>query len=474
MSTGPLLRVFVNGQSLQNPFWSAFRTSSIVLVLIVALSIAFVSPLIVLVPLAGAAFFWLLFRHPVVVLGMVLAFMPVDYMAIELGKFAGLPHMSVVSACTKEIPLLLLSLILWRRNGFTFATPDRFLLACFAIAAVYTVIDGSLSALALDFNFMVPYFVGRVTVLTEEQQQRWAGRAVWLVGVLAVLGLIEVWVLGEGPRTMLYLGTDAETDPTTGQLSGAFHATGLSVMREAATMIGPAYFGALCMIALILWWVYCRNHLPAGMIAIGLISSVTRSAWVGTAAAIPFLAFLMNQTKRFFWYAALALVLFAAAIPIFGLSDYLLSTKSGEDTSAEGHQEEIVDGAKYVVEHPFGSGNRRLSVMDRAGNNNAVSFETTYINVAAEYGIPASLCLIGYLSSALFLVLRKPSRLGYAAAGILVGLGLVMVVTLPLHDRRMGSWAFFPIGMAVRSSTRKEDSDANAADAQPEPAPSCT
>jgi hypothetical protein len=442
----------VNGRSLENPFKSAFRTSSIVLVLIVAASIAFVSPRVVLIPFAAVAFLWVLFRYPVTALGAVLAFMPVDYMAIEMGKLAGLPHMSIVSACTKEIPLLLLTLVLWRRNGFTSATPDWFLLGCFAMAALYTVFDGTLTTLAVDFNFMLAYFVGRVTVLTEKQERRWAGRAVWLVAILAVLGLIEVWILGEGPRTFLYMATDAAMDQKTGQLSGSFHATGFGAMREASTMLGPNGFGALCMIALIIWWVYRRNPLPAIMIAIGLVSSVTRSAWVGAAVAIPFLAFLMNQKKRFFLYTALTLALFAAAIPIFGLGDYLLSTKSGEDTSAEGHQAEIVNGFKYVVEHPFGSGNGKLGVMGLQGNENAVVFETTYINFAAEYGVLAALCLVGWLASALSLVLRMRSQLGYAAAGIIVGMGLVMLVTIPLIDRRLASWAMFPVGLAVRAA----------------------
>jgi len=149
--------------------------------------------------------------------------------------------------------------------------------------------------LVLDFAFIISYFVGRVTVLSTKQEQLWARCAVWIVGILSVLGLAEVFIFGEGPRTLLYLAIDSETEG--GQLTASFHATGFTGLREAATMVGPNGFGALCMVALVLWWVYCRNPLPAAMIAVGLICSVTRAAWLGTAAAIPLLAVIMQQRR---------------------------------------------------------------------------------------------------------------------------------------------------------------------------------
>jgi hypothetical protein len=446
----------MNSHTLENPFARGFRTSSIVFVAILAASLSpFISPLVIVIPLAAAGFLWVLFRYPLTALGGFLAFMPVDYMAIELGKFAGLPHMSVVSACTKEVPFLLLTLILWRRNGFTPAAPDWFLLACSGLAAVYTAFGGSLTALVIDFNFIIPYFLGRMTVLSQKQEQLWARWAVWIAASVAVLGLIEVWILGEGPRTILYLATDSETEG--GHLTGSFSGSGFSWMREAATMVGPNGFGALCMIALILWWVYFRNPLPGGMIAIGLVFSVTRSAWLGAAVAIPLLAFLMDQKKRLFLYAALGLALFVAAIPMLDLNEYLANTtKAGQDSSVEGHQQDIVDGLHYAAEHPLGSGNQKASTVNRKGNANSVSFETTYVSLAVEYGIPDALCFVGFVFAALYLVWRQQSPLAYAAVGILVGLSLVMVVTLPLVDRRLACWAMFPVGLAIRAA--REDS----------------
>ena len=93
-------------------------------------------------------------------------------------------------------------------------------------------------------------------------------------------------------------------------------------------MFGPLEVGALCMVALVIWWVYRRELLPAIMtIGGGLILTLSRSAWVGLAVAIVFLGTLMRQSKRLLLYASLALTLFMAAIPVcrswqFSLGDH--------------------------------------------------------------------------------------------------------------------------------------------------------
>lgn len=410
---------------------------------------------LLLIPLAGAALIWLVFRWPVSALGAVLAFMPIDFMVIAMGKFLGLPYMTVVSVCDKEVPLLLLAIILWRRNGVILGAPDWFLLASLAIAALHTVFGGTVVGLWTDFNFVIPYVVGRMTVLTLAQERLWARCAVWIMGVLSVLGLVEIFIIGEVPRTLLYVAIGSEASEE--GLSGSFHGTGFTGLREAATTVGPNGFAVFCMVTLILWWVYCRNPFPASMVAVGLVCSVTRSAWIGTATAIPLLAVVMKQSKRFFLYAALSLSLFVAAIPVLGLGDFLLYNKTGQDESAESHRDDISSGLKFAAAHPFGTGNSKLSPLELKEDNNTRVFETTYPQLSAEYGIAAGFLFVGFLLSALRHVWQERTQLGYAALGILVGISLVMVVTLPLTDRRLACWILFPIGLAVRSSISQKN-----------------
>jgi hypothetical protein len=448
----------VNGQSLENPFASAFRTSSAVLALLLGVSLFIFVPrlMLLLIPLGGAVLIWVVFRWPTNALGAVLAFMPIDFMVIALGKFFGLPYMTVVSVCDKEVPLLLLAFIFWQRNGFKPAAPDWFLLASLTIAAVHTVFDGTLVGLWTDFNFVIPYFVGRMIVLTRMQEQLWARCAVWIMAVLSVVGLVEVFIIGEVPRAVLYLAIGSEADKD--GLSASFHGTGFTGLREAATTVGPNGFAVFCMIALILWWVYCRHPLPAGMIAVGLVCSLTRSAWLGTAVAIPLVAIVMKQSKRFFLYATLFLALFVASIPVLGIGDFLINNKRGQDESTESHQDDILSGLKFVAEHPFGAGNKRLTPTELKADSNTRLFETTYPQLSAEYGIPAVVLFIGFLLSALRYVWQQQTRLRYATLGILVGISIVMVVSLPLTDRRLACWVLFPIGLAVRSSISREAS----------------
>jgi hypothetical protein len=424
-----------------------------------ALLCIFVSPVAVLATLAGAAFVWMPVRHPVSTLGLVLAFVSIDFMAIAFGKFFGLPQMTLVSILDKEVALLLLAIILWQRNGFKPVAPDWFLLACFFLALLRTVLGGTLGGFALDLDFVIPYAVGRVTVLSEIQEATWAKSAIWIAGVLSVLGMIEVFVLGEGPRTILYTALDSGIER--GQLTDPFHGTGLIRLREAATMVGPNGFAALCMIALIIWWVYSRNPLTGTLIGLGLICSVTRAAWLGTVIAMAVLAVMMGQVKRMLFYAGLAVGVFLISVPVLGLSDYLYYNKTAQDPSAEYHGNEILSGLRYDAEHPFGSGNEKISPTASQQNDNGLYFETTYPAFAAAYGIPAILCFLGFLYTTFCVIWRKRSRLAHAAVGILIGMCVVMTFTNSLIDRRLIVWAWFPIGLAVRACLGSTGSNAD-------------
>lgn len=437
----------INRKSLENPFASTFRISLAGFVLVLAsLLCLFVPPAVVFVPLVVAASIWAVFHRPVRMLGVVLAIMPIHFLPIMIGQFYGVPHMTVISACTKEAPLILLALILWRRNGFKPLTPDWLLLACFMLAVVRTALGGEVGGLLLDFEFLIAYFLGRVTIVTAIQERLWAKGAVWIAAVLSVIGMAELLILGDGPRKVLYALVTAE-----GILPASFGASMFEGLRAASTMVGPPSFGALCMICLIIWWVYLRQPLPAAIIAAGLVCALTRSAWIGTAAALSVLAFRLDQKKRFIGYAAVALVAFIAAIPFLGLADYIFHTRKGTDESEQVHRESELRGINYVITHPLGSGAGTVGPVALANDKNAVVTENTYLAFAAQYGIPASLCFAGFLFTALRLAWQKQSRLAHVAVGILIAFGLMMTVFLVHDDFRLACWVWFPVGLYLRT-----------------------
>lgn len=440
----------------ENPFATAFVISGGVFVLVFSAFLYLLGvPLTAFsLLLVGTVLLWIAFRHPITALGAVLAFMPIYPMAFLLAKFFGPGYVASFEGCDRVV-LLLLVFVLWRRNGVKLVAPDWFLLACFGLAMFRLVFGGKLLPLLSDFNLMIAYAVGRVAVVTVNQEKVWARRAVWIVAILAMVGLIEVFIIGEVPRSILYFAVAEHGTIESGGLSNSFHAFGYSGLREASTMFGPLHFAPLCMVAILIWWVYLRNPLPAAMVAVGLICTVTRSAWLGTAVALPLLAILTKQTRRFSMYAGVAITLFAISIPVLGLGDYLFATKRSEDPSAEEHRRVIYESADFISEHPLGvgPGNAGRWAYETFSIDNAFFVDDTYLTIATQYGIPTVLCFLGFLLTALRLSWQQGTHMGNLAVGILVGLGVIMTV-FNAHDIfPLACWIWFPVGLAVRSST---------------------
>lgn len=432
---------------VQNPFASGVRISGMFVVLMLAaFLLIFVSPVIVFGGLLGATLVWAVIFRPTSTLATLLAIMPIHFLVIALGKFYGLPNMSAVSICTKEVPFLLLMLVLWQRNGFKPTLPDWFAAAFLAIALVRSAFGGFFMGLADDVVFLIPYAIGRVTVLTEAQERLWAKCAVWIAAVLSVVGIGEMFILGEGPRKLLLAVAFAEDD-----LSG-FRAGGYEGIRASSTMEGPLAFGALCMIALIIWWVYFRNAVPAGVIFAGLVCSLSRSAWIGAAAAISVLAFKLSQKGRLVSCGLLAAVLLVAAVPLLEIHEFVSTSAAGQDESTGVHVASLKKGLEYVANHPFGSGGGSIGF--RATKNNAVleNIESSYLTYGANYGVLAVLSFGALLLSALRRTWKAGTPMGHVATGTLIGFGIMMLFE-PMHtSTHLNSWVWLPIGLSLRST----------------------
>lgn len=443
--------LFMNSQPLENSLRSAFLISIVILTLMTAaLRWIVAGPVAGAVPLLGAAAIalaWLVLNRTVPMLGIVLAIMPMHYIALALGTFYGLPHMITMATAMSEIPLLLLTFILWRRNGLRLGAPDWFLVAFFTIAVIRTAFGGGIKGFVEDFSFLIPYAAGRVTVLTGAQDRLWAKRAVWIAAVLSAVGLVEFFILGNGPRRALY----ALVFPEEG-LPDFFGASGLEGMREASIMSTPTVFAALCMVALIIWWVYLRNPIPAAIVFGGLLTAVTRSAWIGTAVAISVLALRLGQKKRLAIYALLGILVFAAAVPILGIRDYIFFTRTGQDDSQQVHRASLAAGLDHVVSHPLGTGAESVGPRIVARDSAAMHIESSYLILAAQYGLLAGLCFVGFVLTAIHRTWIICTPLGYVATAILMGFGIMMFF-LPMHDDfPLDCWVWFPIGLTVRSA----------------------
>jgi hypothetical protein len=424
----------------------AFRTSSIISVLVLAAFLMiFVPPLMVLSSVLVAAIAWAIFSHPSTALGILLAVMPVHFLTIAIGKFYGLEHMSALSICTKEIPLLLLAVLLWRRNGFTPVLADWFVGAFFIVALVRSFFGGFFMGFADDFVFLIPYAVGRVTILTETQERLWAQCGLWIAAILSIVGIGELLILGEEPRKLLLSVAFAEDD-----LSG-LRAGGYEGLRASSTMAGPLAFGALCMLVLIIWWVYFRKPLPALIVVAGLICSLSRSAWIGTIVAVSILAFRASQKKRLLKCGLVGIGLFFSAVALLQMDEFVSMSAAGQDNSTQVHIASLRKGLEYVAVHPLGTGGGSIGF--RATKDNALleNLESVYLTYGANYGWLALLSFVGFVLSALLKLWKAATPSGNAALGILIGFAIMMMFE-PMHTGTpLNSWVWVPIGLSLRS-----------------------
>ena len=89
---------------------------------------------------------------------------------------------------------------------------------------------------------MIAYAAGRVAVSAASERESWAKRAEWLVAVLSVLGMVEVFVFGEGPRTLLYLAVE-QAATENGALVGSYHVRGLQGFENPPQCLGRLRLG---------------------------------------------------------------------------------------------------------------------------------------------------------------------------------------------------------------------------------------
>lgn len=150
------------------------------------------------------------------------------------------------------------------------------------------------------------------------------------------------------------------------------------------------------------------------------------------------------------------LTLFVAAIPILGLTDYLQSARAGDDPSAQGHFESVVDGISYTAHHPFGVGPGNAGKFAVQDESNAFAVENSYLTFAAEYGVITTILFCAFLATTVHALWRRREPVAYAAIGSVIGFSAVMMFAA-LHDVfPLACWLWFPVGLAIRSASENQ------------------
>jgi hypothetical protein len=404
---------------------------------------------ILAVSAAGAA--WQLSTRTSV--GIFLMLMPLQWLVIAVLQFAGVAQYQAISGM-KEV--ILVAATLWflsRSSRLRLTIPDAVLVSVLTLAIFEQIFHTDIKGLRDDWEWTIVYLLGRVLVLRPSTQALWAKAAVWMAAVLSLIGIWEVEYLGSAPRLLLLRTAYGDT-----RLPSAFTATGYSGLRAASTMASPLIFSGLCVVALVLWWIYMKNPIPAIIIGTGLTFTLTRSAFVAALVAVVVAGIRRREKIRLSALAAVVAVGLAIAIPTLDLSHFLNATLNfGADTSTLGHQTSIVHGFEVMLDHPLGIGAGTVGPRQVEKSSDALSIESSLLTIAIEYGIAGGALYAAFLIACLWSMWRLQEPVGYAGFSILLGYFLLLCVG-PLHfDIPLGCWVWFAVGMAITRAAETGD-----------------
>ena len=381
--------------------------------------------------------------------GIFLLLIPLQWFAIALLQLNGVQYYELISAL-KEVFLVLA--ILWfayREQRFRVTIPDFILAAAIVIALLEQIYHTDIRSFRDDWEWVLPYMLGRVVAIPRRTVRNWARGAVWMCVGLAIFGGWEVLVLG--PQFRLLLLSIVEGDL---KLPPPFFADGYDGLRAASTMVSPLSFSAVCMVALIFWWTFMDNPVPALLIAAGLVLTVTRSALLAAVIGVFLIGMRRHEAKRLSVLILALIASLAVAIPLLHLDKFVtLTFTPGADTSLVGHQNSVVNGFDVMLAHPLGTGAGSASPRSLAREEASMDIESAYITIAVEYGIPVGILYVGFFVACSWTLFGLRDNVGYAAFSVLVGFALLLAVG-PLHqDLPVACWIWVPVGMAVARSS---------------------
>jgi hypothetical protein len=277
----------------------------------------------------------------------------------------------------------------------------------------------------------------------------------WMAGIIALLGLVEFFVIGPGLRMLLL----RVSDPA--ELAASFQAESFSGMRAASTLASPLEFGAYCAIGLIVFAAFHQELgkkylLPALLLACGLLVSLTRMAWLGTFLGLGLVAYRQRRTLRLALTGMVVLlVALVTLVPYLDLDDYVKRTLSGAEQSERGHAVSLVEKSEYVLAHPLGDGAGSVGPRAAERNSKALEVESAFLMFGIAYGWPGLALFCGFYLAVMLGLVRKNSTSGLAASAAAVAMAAMMMLS-PIHvEFPLNSWVWVLLGFATgEPSTR--------------------
>lgn len=334
---------------------------------------------------------------------------------------------------------------------------------------VFTVLMGLISpasrdaiavGLLMNLRFLAMFILAQILLASGapwvERLKKWA--VGWLLGTAVFLGVVSILQVTVLPRDFLaHFGYDRHTTIAPYLLVDEHPES----VRAFATMRGPNTLGAYLLmplaLALLLWWQDKRRWWAAGvagLVAITLVLTGARSAWLGALAMAATLAFAtLPKQKLIKWLkwgtipvvVASALFLWlAATVPQLRLAVFHSGGSDPNESllegSSEAHIKAALDGLERVAAEPFGYG---VGVSGPASfyNNSAPPLipENYFVQIAEETGIIGLGLFVAISGAVAFRLWQQRQLWPRVLLASFVGLN---VINLLLHG-----WADDPTAM---------------------------
>jgi len=371
--------------------------------------------------------------------------------------------LTVISAWKEALLLVALVLVVAERRALPFSrsfVPDVLALVFAAFVVVYALIPQSVLgggathkgiAYALRHDLLVvgAYFLGRGLRLTDEERGRLCRFVLGTAALVAVFGLVDVyavplswWRLSAG-WFQHQLGLDY--GPGLSHLPENFvYNAGDNVVfrRLTSTFLSPLATAYLLVVAMFFIPLRRRWGVAVGaLLFAAILWTHTRAAVVALAAGLLVLALVRRRAGLVAWAIAVVVVAFAfvkgydhfAPRTHFTAAEQVVQERGGArspdvshdptsvgEASTNEHLTSLRDGARTVLEHPWGFGLGNSGVTAMRTDVRIKAGESTYTEVGVETGLAGGLAFLAWCVALLRGALRRYAWLGAAFAAVLV------------------------------------------------------
>ena len=374
--------------------------------------------------------------------------------------------LTLISAWKEMLLLVALALVVSERRSLPFArsfVPDVIALVFAAFVVVYALIPQSLLggaathkgiayALRHDLLIVGAYFLGRGLALTDRERARLCHLVLVTAAFVAVLGLVDVyavplsWWRESAGWFQHQLGLNYGLGLSHLPENFVYNAGGNVVFRRlTSTFLSPLATAYLLVVAMFFIPLGRRWGLPLGaLLFAAILWTHTRAAVIALAAGLLVIALARRRVHFLAWAVAVVVIAFAfvkgydhfAPRTHFTAAERIVQerggaespdvshdpTAAGEASTAE-HLTSLRDGARTVIEHPWGFGLGNSGVTALRTKVDIKAGESSYTELGVETGLVGGLVFIAWSLALLRATLRRYVWLGAAFAAVLV-LGL--------------------------------------------------